>query len=82
VVLDVLELLSAVDEKLFPSRVGGVHMNHISFTLVLDIERFVNSSGFDRQCFLIEPPDLMFSSILCLDSHLVVINNFKVSMIS
>jgi hypothetical protein len=51
----------------------------IGSSRVLNIPRLIVQSGLDGQGFLVEVPDLSSSSVSCLDNHVSVTDEVKVS---
>jgi hypothetical protein len=52
----------------------------IGFSCTLDVPRLVVIPGSDSQGLLVEVPNLGVSSIWCLDDHVSVVDQIKVSV--
>jgi len=75
------ELFIFVLENLEPSGVGAPDLHVVGSSSTLDVPGLVVVSGSDSQRLLVEVPDLGSSAISCLDDHVSVVDQVKVSVV-
>jgi hypothetical protein len=69
-----------IGEDLPPSRVGAPDLHFSGSSWSLDIKWLIVILSLNCQRFLVEIPNLRFSSIWCLDDHVSVVNQVHVSV--
>jgi hypothetical protein len=79
-ILNVNELLINILEDLEPSWVGAPDLHVVGLSGVFNVPWLVVQSSLDSQWLLVEVPSLGFSSILCLNDHISVADEIKVSV--
>jgi hypothetical protein len=79
-ILNVAESFIIVCEDLEPSRVSAPDLHVLSLTCALDVPRLIVLLGSDGQGLLMEVPCLGVSTIWCLNDHVSVVNQIKISV--
>jgi len=79
-VLPINEVSLLIGEDLPPSRVGAPDLHFSGSSWSLDIKWLIVILSLNCQRFLVEIPNLRFSSIWCLDDHVSVVNQVHVSV--
>jgi hypothetical protein len=79
--LDVAEMFTWVHEDLEPSWVSAPDLHFLGLTWALDIPWLVVISSSNSKSLLMEIPSLGWSTIGCLDYHVPVVNQIKVSIV-
>jgi hypothetical protein len=79
-ILNIAESFISIGKDLEPSRVGAPDLHVLSLTGVFNIPRLVVQLGSDGQGLLMEVPCLSISSIWCLNDHVSVVDQIKVSV--
>jgi hypothetical protein len=80
IVSPVDELVLFILEHLEPSRVGAPDLHLVCSTSALDVPGLIVVSSSNSQSLLVEVPDLSLSTVWCLDDHVSVVDQVKISV--
>jgi hypothetical protein len=79
-ILEVAEVVSLILENLPPSGVGAPDLEVVWSSWAGNVPWLVVELSSNCQRFLVEPPCLIVSSVLCLNDNVSVINDIKISV--